>query len=137
MSQCQHIFGKKAANLRQDKFTYIRLTTFRNHPTFGYMPNIKFNYLYRDGGNYKKFNSIIFENEESSSLEELELLIKSKLIDGEWFYADQWKIPEIFLSTFDFKIDPTWHEFESVEYTDEPSNSTFSLADFIETLKGL
>lgn len=101
------------------------------------MPNIKFNYLYRDGSNYKKFNSIIFEDDQSISLEELELLIKSKLIYGEWFYADQWKIPEIFLSTFDFKIDPTWHEFESVEYSDEPDNSTFTLAEFVGILKSL
>ena len=49
--------------------------------------NIKFNYLYRDGGNYKKFYSIIFDNNQSVSVDALETLIKSKLIDGEWFYA--------------------------------------------------
>jgi len=101
------------------------------------MPNIKFNYLYRDGGNYKKFNSVIFENDQSISIEDLEALIKSKLIYGEWFYADQWKVPEIFPSTFDFKTDPTWHEFESVEYCDELVNSTYTLAAFIGILKSL
>jgi len=101
------------------------------------MQNIKFNYLYRDGGNYKKFHSVIFENDQSVSIEESESLIKSKLIDGEWFYADQWKVAEIFLSTFDFKIDPTWHEFESVEYSNEPANSTFTLAEFVGILKSL
>jgi hypothetical protein len=101
------------------------------------MPNIKFNYLYRDGGNYKNFNFVIFENDQSVSIAEFESLIKSKLIDGEWFYADHWKVPEIFLDTFNFKIDPTWHEFESVEYCDEPINSIFTLAEFVETLKGL
>jgi hypothetical protein len=101
------------------------------------MPNIKFNYLYRDGANYKNFNSIVFENDRSISLENLETLIKSKLIYGEWFYADQWKMPEIFLSTFDFKIDPTWHEFESVEYCDDPANSTCTLAEFVGILKSL
>jgi len=101
------------------------------------MPNIKFNYLYRDADNYKKFDSIIFENDQSISIEELELLIKSKLIDSEWFYADQWKVQEIFLDTFDYKIDPTWHEFESIEYSDEPTNSVFTLAEFVKTLKSL
>jgi hypothetical protein len=57
------------------------------------------------------------------------------LIDDEWFYADQWKVPEIFLDTFDFKIDPTWHEFESVEYSDDAPNSTFTLAEFVYTIK--
>jgi len=80
---------------------------------------------------------MIFENDQSISIEELESLIKSKLIYGEWFYADQWKVPEVFLNTFDYKIDPTWHEFESVEYCDEPINSIFTLADFVETLKRL
>lgn len=101
------------------------------------MPNIKFNYLYRDGANYKNFNFVIFENDQSISLENLEALIKSKLFDGQWFYADRWKVPEIFLSTFDFKIDPTWHEFESVECSDEPANSTFTLAEFVGILKSL
>lgn len=101
------------------------------------MPNVKLNYLYRDGANYKNFNSIIFENDQAISLEDLEVLIKSKLVYGEWFYADQWKVPEIFLITFDFKIDPTWHEFESVEYSDEPADSTFTLAGFVSTLRSL
>jgi hypothetical protein len=96
------------------------------------MPNIKFNYLYRDCANYKNFNSIIFKNDLSFSIEELETLIKSKLIDSEWFYADQWKLPELFSSCFDYKIDPTWHEFEGLEYTEEASNST--LAEFIDVI---
>ena len=98
------------------------------------MPNIQFNHLYRDGGNYKKFHSIIFENDKTISIEELEYLIKSKLIDG-GFYADQWKIPEIFLNSFDYKTDPTWHEFESIEYSDEVANSGLSLAEFAGILK--
>lgn len=96
------------------------------------MPNIKLNYLYRDSANYKNFNSIIFKNDLSISIDELETLIKSKLIYGEWFYADQWKLPELFSSFFDYKIDPTWHEFESLEYTEEASNST--LAEFIDVI---
>jgi hypothetical protein len=101
------------------------------------MPNIKFNYLHRDSANYKKFNAIVFKDDLSISIEELETLIKSKLVDGQWFYADKWNLPEIFLDSFDYKIDPTWHEFESVEYTDEPANSEFILAKFIDILKNL
>jgi hypothetical protein len=76
------------------------------------MPNIKFNYLYRDSSNYKKFKSVIFSNPDDVELSELEALIKSKLIDETWFYADQWNLPEIFTDIVDFRIDPTWHEFE-------------------------
>jgi len=96
------------------------------------MSNIKFNYLYRDGGNYKTFNSVIFKNDPSISIKELGNLIRSKLIYAEWFYAERWKLPELFTGYFDFKTDPTWHEFESVEHTDEPVNSSIPLKEFIE-----
>lgn len=99
------------------------------------MPNIKFNHRYRDAANYKNHDFIIFENDQSISLKEFEHLIKSKLIDGEYFYADDWKLPELISSFFDFKIDPTWHEFENVELTDEPTNSTLSLAEFVTLIQ--
>ena len=99
------------------------------------MPNIRFNYLYRDSANYKKYNSIIFNNDDSVDIEELSSLIKSKLICGEWFYADKWQLPEIFLNTFDFKIDPTWHEFEGIEHTEEAPNSILTIAEFIDIIK--
>lgn len=97
--------------------------------------NITFNYFYRDGGNYKKFDSVIFLNPDDIGLPEIETLIRAKLIDGTYFYADEWKLPELFLDTFHFRVDPTWHEFESVEYTDEEPNSLISLDEFIEAVK--
>jgi len=99
------------------------------------MPNIQFNYRYRDGANYKNHGLVIFENSPSISIDELETLIKSKLIYGEWFYAEEWKLPELFTDFFDFKMDPTWHEFESVEYTDEAANSTLSLGEFVTLIQ--
>jgi len=101
------------------------------------MPNIKFNYLYRDSANYKKLDWVIFKNDLPIGIDELETLIRSKLIDGQWFYADQWQLPEIFLASFDFKIDPTWHEFESVEYTDGAANSAITFSEFIQFLKNI
>jgi hypothetical protein len=99
------------------------------------MPNIKFNYRYRDSANYKNHDFVIFKNDPSISLKELEETIKSKLIDETWFYADEWKLPGLFLSSFDFKIDPAWHEFENVEYTGEPPNSSISLDELIVMIK--
>jgi hypothetical protein len=86
------------------------------------MANIQFNYLYRDGGNYKKYNSVIFANPTNISLTELSNLIHSKLIDETWFYADQWNLPDLRPETFNPDTDPTWHEFESMIYTDESVN---------------
>lgn len=106
-------------------------------PYLGSMPNIKFNYLYRDSGNYKKSNSVIFANPEGIELSDLEAMIKTKLIWDTWFYAEQWNLPEIFTGIVDFRVDPTWHEFENIAYTDEPSGSTFTLIDFIDIINNL
>jgi len=97
--------------------------------------HIQFNYLYRDSGNYKKYDFVIFDNPDNIELSEIESLIKSKLIWDEWFYAEGWRLPELFLPFFDFKIDPTWHEFESVEYTEEPTNSSVSLDEFMKHVR--
>jgi len=101
------------------------------------MPNIQFNYFYRCSGNYKKFISVIFSNPGNIELSELETLIKSKLIYGEYFYATQWQLPEVFTDKIDFRIDPTWYEFESVAYTDAAADSGISLAGFTEVVGGI
>jgi len=80
--------------------------------------NIKFNYLYRDASNYKNFGSIIFHNPNNLSIDDVENIIRSQLIDGEYFYARKLNIPELF-----FEIpnsdDHEFHEFENVEMTNE------------------
>lgn len=101
------------------------------------MPNIQFNYIYRDSANYKNFGSVIFANPDNIDLKEIKNLIRVKLIDREWFYAEEWRVPEIFPDSFDFNIDPTWHEFEKVEYTDEPADKALSIVAFIKTLKSI
>lgn len=101
------------------------------------MPSIKFNYLYRDSGNYKKYGFVIFSNPQNIELSEIDPLIRSELIDGEWFYAEDWRVPEIFLETFDFKTDPTWHQFENVEYSEASENESEDIAAFIMRIKNI
>lgn len=98
------------------------------------MPNIKFVYRYRCSGNYKKHDSIVFANPRNIELSIIEEIIKSKLIYGEYFYAAEWQIPEIFTDIIDFRIDPSWHEFESLEYTTEPANRKSKISAWIRTL---
>jgi hypothetical protein len=56
-------------------------------------------------------------------INELRELINSKLIDGTWFYANKWGLPDLHFT--DYKYDPSidvdWHEFENIELTDEIS----------------
>lgn len=83
------------------------------------MPNIKFNYLYRDAGNYKSFGAVILANPNNFTLQQAEELIRPKLIDGTWFYASQWQVPDLHIHNWDNDLDHTFHEFDSLEYTSE------------------
>ena len=95
--------------------------------------NIKFCYLYRDGGNYKNFNEIVFSNPNSIDLQEIEKLIQEKLIDGKWFYCKEWSIPDIHFKEFTYnsEIDVDWHEFETIEETTEKASEQNSIEDFL------
>jgi len=57
--------------------------------------NIAFHYIYRDGANYKNFNKVIFENDIDLALDRLKGILKSKLISEEYFYANDWKLPDL------------------------------------------
>ena len=99
------------------------------------MPNIKFNYLYRDGANYKNYGFVIFSNPGNISIDLLLKTIKLKLIDETWFYANQWNLPELYFSDFNPNIDPTWHEFESIAYTKEAPAARITLTGFISRIQ--
>jgi hypothetical protein len=94
------------------------------------MPNIQFTYLYRDAGNHKNYNSSVFANPYNVDIQDLEALIKSKLIEGAWFYVNEWKLPDLHFTCWDEEIDHAWHEFESLEYTDNPPTQSTSISQF-------
>jgi hypothetical protein len=58
---------------------------------------------------------VIFILPNALELSMVETLIRFQLIDGEYFYTDEWGLPELYLEACDFSIDPSWPEFESVE----------------------
>ncbi|MGN6396204.1 MAG: hypothetical protein ACTHMI_11605 [Mucilaginibacter sp.] len=99
------------------------------------MSNIKFNYLYRDSGNFKQYGSVLFSNSTDIELSQIESLIRSKLIDGTWLYANEWGIPELFFENCDFRLEPTWHEFEGIEYDHELAHSACSIEEFIASVE--
>ena len=101
------------------------------------MPNVKFNYLYRDGANYKNDGFAVFDNATDVCLSDLESLIRSRLYDGAWFYVDQFQLPDLHFTTCDNAIDHAWHEFESIMITNEPADAAMSLPAFIAILTKL
>ncbi|MFD2872730.1 hypothetical protein ACFS5N_09640 [Mucilaginibacter ximonensis] len=86
------------------------------------MPNLKFSYLYRDSSNYKNYGYVIIAAPANKTLEEIEGIIKAKLIDEQWFYTNEWQVPDLFFDCFNPNTDPKWHEFESIEFTDQEIN---------------
>lgn len=98
------------------------------------MPNIKFSYLYRDAGNYKKFNAVIFSNPKNVELKEIETFIRQKLIDNLWFYADQWHLPDLHFGNWDNQADHTFHEFEELTYINEVCNAECNVSEFLTRL---
>lgn len=75
--------------------------------------SIRFNYLYRDSGNYKKYGSKLFSNPEQLTLEEITVRLREKLIYQEFFYPEKVGIEKFRLHRF--LDDTSWYEFESVE----------------------
>ncbi len=96
------------------------------------MPNIQFNYMYRDGANYKNHDEVIFSNPDGLSLEFVDATIRGQLIDGEWFYVERWKMKDLHFPKWDGDIDVLWHEFKSTEYTDEEATDTRTIAEFLK-----
>lgn len=95
--------------------------------------NIRFNYLYRDAGNYKNYGFVIFSNPNFLSFEKLSRSIISNLIDGEFFNYKRLKIPALFFSTKN-SDDHFWHEFENIEETNEAPTETRTIDEFLISL---
>lgn len=95
------------------------------------MSNIQFNYMYRDGANYKNHNQVVFANPERFSLEFIETKIRERLIDGEWFYVEKWHLPDLHFPKWDGEIDVLWHEFLSIEYTEEEPTDNRTVSRFL------
>ena len=91
------------------------------------MANIKFNYLYRDASNFKKWSSVVFANPTNLSVAEIEGSLRRDFLPDQLFVARQIRVPEVFLfedypTTVD---DHCFHECFSVEPTSDATNDTF------------
>lgn len=99
------------------------------------MNNTKFNYLYRDASNCKKWGSVIFSGT-PYDLEAFETEFKAFLSDGDFFIASQIDVPEVFLSTTG-NDGHCFYEFDCFEITyKEPTDEQGrSIEDFFDAVK--
>jgi len=83
------------------------------------MDNTKFNYLYRDAGNYKKWGSVVFANPDGLTLDSIRWALQSAFLQDGLFIAEQIRLRDVFFfaegnTTSD---DHCFHEFDGVEAT--------------------
>ena len=81
------------------------------------MSNIKFRYLYRDAGNYKKRGEVVFRNPDELSCDFIADALRKAFLQDGLFIAHQVRIPDSFLYTRGEaeSDDHCYHEFDRVE----------------------
>jgi hypothetical protein len=97
--------------------------------------NTKFEYLYRDASNYKSWGSVVFAG---PSNDDMQMRLMSAFESGEFFIAQQVRIPEVFLKGWPLdQDDHCWHAFSSMEETDEPANDSHSrkIVEFVDEVE--
>ncbi|HKW63424.1 MAG TPA: hypothetical protein VJN89_12825 [Candidatus Acidoferrum sp.] len=83
------------------------------------MSNIKLTYLYRDGGNYKKWGQVVFRNPDDLSCDFLKKALRRAFLQDGLFIAHQIRLPDSFLYAQGEadSDDHCYHEFDRVELT--------------------
>jgi hypothetical protein len=100
------------------------------------MSFIRFNYRYRDYGNYKRYGSALFSNPNNLPLEKIESLIRENLLDGEWFLHFLWDLPDLHFEKTDPENDHPYHEFDGIEKIEDSNESTLPAIDeLLEKIK--
>ncbi len=96
-------------------------------------PNVRLIYLYRDAANYKRLNTVVFSNDAQIHISEIEETIRRNLIDGFWFVADHWNLPNQFFTeyAYDVELDHDWHEYSGLENTFEIPNRIEDISEFL------
>ncbi len=99
--------------------------------------NIKFEYLYRDYGNYKKWGEVIFQNPNSMAIDELISATEEVLIDRLYFEASKANLHDLYFEDHIEKLDHTWHEFHSYQVTDEAPTDPHNrrINEFLDSLR--
>lgn len=98
------------------------------------MRTIKFNYLYRDGSNYKNFADVTFSDPDNLSVDLLSKGFRAAF-DDNLFIANQVRIREHFAFP-DGVVTPDdhcYHEFESVQIAEGVPNDLYqrTIGDFL------
>ncbi len=103
------------------------------------MNSIRFNYLYRDGSNYKSWGEVVFLNSENLAVNEITTRLFDAFLPDKQFIANQVSIPEkfLFINEKFTRDDHCCHEFDCVEVCEKDSTDALgrSIADFLRDVE--
>lgn len=99
--------------------------------------NIRFEYLYRDGGNFKNWGGVVFFNPHHVSADVVMSMAKNVLIDQAYFVANKACVPDLHFGEYDEQLDHGWHEAHAFQTTDDAANDPQSrnIEEFMESLR--
>ncbi|WP_417601761.1 hypothetical protein [Owenweeksia hongkongensis] len=92
---------------------------------------IKLTYLYRDYGNYKLWNELVFWNRFDISFNQIVNTILSHLMEGQFFIPEKWKLPTLSFESFDPDLDHAYHEFHEIELVSEEPTTGEDIAELL------
>jgi hypothetical protein len=99
--------------------------------------NIRFEYLYRDAGNFKNWGDLVFSNPHNIKADLIKSMAENVLIDQAYFVASKADVPDLHFKEYDEQLDHGWHEVQSFLPTKEAPNDPRgrSIEEFIESLR--
>lgn len=99
--------------------------------------NIRFEYLYRDAGNFKNWGEVIFSNPNNIDAGFTSSMAEQVLIERIYFVASKADIPDLHFSEYIEEVDHGWHEFHSFTLTDDAPNDLLgrNIEEFISSLR--
>lgn len=76
--------------------------------------NVRFEYLYRDAGNFKRWGEVVFSNAHNIGQETLDTISSAALpLDGVYFLPDQIGVPNLHFKEWIKVLDHDWHEIHA------------------------
>jgi hypothetical protein len=99
--------------------------------------NVKFEYLYRDAGNFKRWGEVVFSNANNIRQDTLAAISGAALpLDSIYFLPDQFGVPNLHFDEWVEGLDHDWHEIHSFNLSDALPNDRQArdIETFIQSL---
>jgi hypothetical protein len=99
--------------------------------------NVRFGYLYRDAGNFKRWGEVVFSNAHNIGQEALDTISSAALpLDGIYFLPDQIWVPSLHFEDWIKVLDHDWHEIHAFYLCGDLPNDlqTRDIEQFIQSL---